>query len=67
MDHGKRIYHQNYTQPHVAIAHSWKHTPLANKPIPISERVECASILCACLLTTSGSVDPAIPQQQGFV
>ncbi len=21
---------------------------------------------CACLFTTSGSVDPAIPQQQGF-
>lgn len=23
-------------------------------------------MLCACLLSTSGSVDPAIPQQQGF-
>ncbi|EPH9698194.1 hypothetical protein [Enterobacter hormaechei] len=39
-----------------SIAYNWKHTPPANKPIPISERGECASILCACLFTTSGSV-----------
>ncbi|KJL64454.1 hypothetical protein ASU91_17735 [Enterobacter hormaechei subsp. steigerwaltii] len=28
-----------------SIVHNWKHTPPANKPIPISERVECASML----------------------
>ena len=50
MDHGKRIYHQNYTQPHVAIAHNWKRIPPVNKPIPISEKRNaltcCGRFIC---------------------
>lgn len=60
MDHGKRIYHQNYTQPHVAIAHNWKRIPPVNKPIPISEKRNaltcCGRFICPGL---------AAPPRQG--
>ena len=38
--------------------HNWKRTPLFSHLSPITGRKECAFMLCACLFTTSGSVDP---------
>lgn len=56
MDHGKRIYHQNYTQPHVAIAHNWKRIPPVNKPIPISEKRN--ALTCCGRFICPGSAAP---------